>query len=330
MRPARLARLGPLALALALPGCLEQRLDVEVTTRVYADGSCLRRTEYRFERPTPEGEAPPADPSREASPLRTLHRYPSGEPWQVRHDVTSNLHTVTSEALLPAPCGLDWDYWRVRTPGASLAARNRVSFAMQGEDGSERSYDYLETFVDPASPLAANRRLIELLARSEEAFADRFRRELGPAAPRSADVRREFRERLVIPAARRLAEIAERGLYGPREKRDLEDSLEPIAEALEIALIGRARAADPGNVKKAIEAAMEAVIEPAAEQLEREGLQVIELFSRRTVHFKVTLVMPAPVVRANACIQGDTVTWEFDQDDLYGRGFEMWARAVQP
>lgn len=25
---------------------------------------------------------------------------------------------------------------------------------------------------------------------------------------------------------------------------------------------------------------------------------------------------------------GETAPWEFDQDDLYGRGFEMWARAA--
>jgi hypothetical protein len=40
--------------------------------------------------------------------------------------------------------------------------------------------------------------------------------------------------------------------------------------------------------------------------------------------------MPAPIVRANACINGDTVVWEFDEYDLYGRGFEMQARAVVP
>jgi len=218
----------------------------------------------------------------------------------------------------------------VKTPGATLAARNRLSFAAEGEDGSPRSYDFLETFVDPASPLAAGRRLMELLARSDEAFADRFRRELGPAAPRSADVRRDFRERFIVPAARLLAEIAERGMFGPREKQDVDAAWEPLGDGLAAALVGRARSADAEQAGKAAQEALQAVIEPAAEQLEKEGHQLVELFSRRTVHFKVTLIMPAPVVRANACIQGDTVSWEFDQDDLYGRGFEMWARAVQP
>jgi hypothetical protein len=330
MRSRGPGRAGLLLLALCLPGCLDQHLDVQITTRIHADGSCLRRTEYRIERAPREEGVPQPGAAPEDDPLDTLHRYPSGEAWQVRHDRSSNVRTVVSEALLPAPCDLDWDYWRVKTPGGALAARNRVSFAMAGEEGSQRSYDYLETFVDPASPLAATRRLMELLARSEDVFADRFRRGLGPGGPREVDVRREFREHFVLPVTRRLAEIAERGLYGPREKRDLEESLDPMAEALEAALLARARAAEPEAVTQALEAAVQAVVEPAAEQLEKEGLQIVDLFGRRTVTFKVTLVLPAPVVRANACIQGDTVTWEFDQDDLYGRGFEMWARAVQP
>lgn len=37
--------------------------------------------------------------------------------------------------------------------------------------------------------------------------------------------------------------------------------------------------------------------------------------------------MPAPIVRANTCATGDTATWEFEGEDLYGRGFEMWAKA---
>ena len=45
------------------------------------------------------------------------------------------------------------------------------------------------------------------------------------------------------------------------------------------------------------------------------------------LRFRATLVMPVPIVSANACMSGDTAVWEFDQDDLYGRGFEMWARA---
>jgi hypothetical protein len=38
--------------------------------------------------------------------------------------------------------------------------------------------------------------------------------------------------------------------------------------------------------------------------------------------------MPVPIVSANACVSGDTPVWELDQDDLYGRGFEMKASAA--
>lgn len=45
------------------------------------------------------------------------------------------------------------------------------------------------------------------------------------------------------------------------------------------------------------------------------------------VRFRATLVLPVPIVRANTCFQGDIATWEFTQEDLYGRGFEMWVKA---
>jgi hypothetical protein len=37
--------------------------------------------------------------------------------------------------------------------------------------------------------------------------------------------------------------------------------------------------------------------------------------------------MPAPILRANTCFQGDVATWDFDSEDMYGRGFEMSAVA---
>ena len=38
--------------------------------------------------------------------------------------------------------------------------------------------------------------------------------------------------------------------------------------------------------------------------------------------------MPLPILRANACVNGDTAVWEFDEEDLSGRGFEMKAFAA--
>jgi hypothetical protein len=46
------------------------------------------------------------------------------------------------------------------------------------------------------------------------------------------------------------------------------------------------------------------------------------------VHFRATLVMPVPILRANTCVSGDTAVWEFDDDELFGRGFEMTALAA--
>ena len=43
----------------------------------------------------------------------------------------------------------------------------------------------------------------------------------------------------------------------------------------------------------------------------------------RRVHFKFTLVMPGPILRANTCFSGDTATWEFDDEDLYVHGFDI-------
>ena len=38
--------------------------------------------------------------------------------------------------------------------------------------------------------------------------------------------------------------------------------------------------------------------------------------------------MPTPIARANTCFAGDTAVWEFAEDELFGRGFEMTALAA--
>jgi hypothetical protein len=40
--------------------------------------------------------------------------------------------------------------------------------------------------------------------------------------------------------------------------------------------------------------------------------------------------MPVPILRANTCATGDTAQWDFDEDDLFGRGFEMKVLAAAP
>ena len=69
--------------------------------------------------------------------------------------------------------------------------------------------------------------------------------------------------------------------------------------------------------------------EDVQRQIAEAGLPLLPASdSQQPIHFHATLVMPVPIVRANTCAQGDTATWEFDGDDLYGRGFEMWAVAA--
>jgi len=121
-----------LVLALSpLTGCIEDRLNVEITTRVLADGTALRRTEYRLVRvDTDKEDLPLALPAAE-DPLRLLHRFPAGETWTVHDQPEEKAHGVTIEATLPSPNDLDWDYWRVAAPGSPLVARNRVSFSMK-------------------------------------------------------------------------------------------------------------------------------------------------------------------------------------------------------
>jgi len=83
-----------LALPLVAPGCIEERLSVEIFTQVNGDGSCTRRVEYRLERVDKDrgGARVAIDPKED--PLRVAHRFPSGEPWQVRDEAELGLHVV--------------------------------------------------------------------------------------------------------------------------------------------------------------------------------------------------------------------------------------------
>jgi hypothetical protein len=66
------------------------------------------------------------------------------------------------------------------------------------------------------------------------------------------------------------------------------------------------------------------------DEVEQAGLPLLAPDGGTRVRFRATLVMPAPIVRATTCVSGDTAVWEFDGDDLFGRGFEMKALATAP
>lgn len=321
-----------LAAGLLLPalGCIEDRLAVNVTTYVHADGSCVRRVEYRLERVdgesgrTLEVKAP-------EDPLRLYHRFPDGERWSVRDEARPTLHVVSAEARLDSPNDLDWDFWRRRAPAAA-PARNFVSFAMSADRPDAALYEYAETFLDPASPLEGARALGRLLLKREDDFARRVAAALGPAAPRREDVRRAYRERLAQPFSRELERLSSRPIHGPREQRELEallDRLDALDDDLTAALVALSPVAAPVEPEQKLKPASDAFGEAILSELQASGAPLPHDLGEpvQKLRFRVTLVMPAAITRANTCWQGDTAVWEFDQDDLFGRGFEMWARA---
>ena len=314
---------------LAGTACIENRVSVELFTQVQGDGTCTRRVEYRLERvDTNKGDARVAIRP-EDDPLQRWHRFPSGEPWQVREETDTGLHLVVLEAQLPSPGDANGDFYRARAPRAQ-PARNSISAFV---DVEHETYEYQEVFRDPSSPLAAARALSRAAPSRDGEFADGFAEALigKGAGPRDSDVRRAYRERLAEPFAREVALLAERPLYGPRERRDLDTLFERIDEKQKD-LADRLAALTPGTPPEEVAAAAEASFNALGQgllaQLEEAGLPLLTPEGQERVHFRATLVMPAPILRANTCVAGDTATWEFDEEDLYGRGFEMKALAA--
>jgi hypothetical protein len=314
-----------------LTACIESRLSVELFTQIHGDGSCTRRVEYRLERvDTDKGDARVAIPPAEDR-LRTQHRFPSGEPWQIREETQTGLHVVVLEATLPSPNNVDGDYYRARTARAD-PARNAVSAFVDPEHGT---YEYQEVLRDPFSPLAAARFLSRAALKRDGAFAEGFAAALGGkgAGPRESDVRRAYRERLAEPFAREVALIAERPLYGPRERKDLDELFNRLDEKqrdLAARLSALAPGTPPEDVATAVQASFKALGNGLLAQLEEAGLPLSMPGGLGRVRFRATLVMPAPILRANTCATGDTAVWEFDEEDLFGRGFEMKALASAP
>jgi hypothetical protein len=313
---------------LGLTGCIESRLSVELFTQIHGDGTCTRRVEYRLERvDTEKGDARVAIRP-EDDLLRQWHRFPTGEPWQVREDAQTGLHVIVLEALLPSPGAVDGDFYRARAPRAQ-PARNSVSAFVDTEHGT---YEYQEVIRDPSSPLAAARALSRAALKRDRAFAGGFAEALAGkgAGPRESDVRRAYREQLAEPFAREVALLAERPLYGPRERRDLDaifDHLDEKQKALAARLSALAPGTPPEEIAAAAEASFNSLGDALLAQLAEVGLPLLTPEGQGRLRFRATLVMPAPILRANTCVAGDTATWEFEEEDLFGRGFEMKALA---
>jgi hypothetical protein len=315
-------------LALPLAGCIETQLTVELFTQIHADGTCTRRIEYRLERVDPDKGNTRVVLRPEDDVLR-LHRFPSGDPWLLREETDTGLRVVVLEALLPSASLVDGDYFRVRSPRAQ-PARNYVSAFVDAKHGV---YEYQEVLRDPASPLAAARALSRAALKRDEAFAESFALALAGSGvvPRESDVRRAYRERLAEPFAREVAELAERPFYGPRERRELDQVYDRL-DAKQKALSARLSALAPDLAAEAVDAGVEAAFNETGEsllaQLDAAGLPLATEVRQLRMHFRATLVMPVPILRANACVSGDSAVWEFDDEDLFGRGFEMKAFAA--
>jgi len=254
-RPGWLLPLPLLLLALLL-GCIEDRLDVDITTRIQPDGSCIRRIEYRFER-VDSGREPGQKPRIDEGAFFRLHRFPSGDPWSVVRSGDEDTHTLAAEAILPSLNELDWDYWRSSAPQGT-PARNYVSFAMESEPGSTSRYEYSETFLDPASPLAWARSLAQALQRSDDVFAAGLERSLGARRPGRGAIKRAFRERFASPFAREVATLADRPVFGPRERQLLERLLTRKWDELHGDLVGTLAGLAPGSDERAMKAAADA------------------------------------------------------------------------
>jgi hypothetical protein len=330
MRPLPFPAFAALA-TLPLCACIENRMTVELFTQVHGDGSCTRRIEYRLERTdSDQGDARVAIPP-DDDLLFKQHRFLSGEPWQKTEQAELGLHAVTLEAKLASPQDVDGDYFRARGPQAQ-PARNLVSAYVDTEHGH---YEYQEVLRDPSSPLAAARVLSRLALKRDQAFADAFTEaftkatEGKTAPPRATDLRRLFRDLLAEPYAREVAALAERPFYGPRESGELERINRELDDRQK-QLSGRISMLTSGvpaeDIDELTESALGTVLEGLAAQLQSQGLPGLTE-SDITVHFRATLVMPAPILRANTCFTGDTAVWEFEADDLFGRGFEMKALA---
>jgi hypothetical protein len=336
MIPRRLlpaARRGAFVLlsALALSGCLEERLQVQVFTRIQPDGACERRIEYLLEHVDDQtGERRPLDPARDS--LRRLHRFPSGEAWRVRDEVAADRHLVVAEALLPSPNDVGSDYQRAPAP-REAPATNTLSYDCAELETAGAVCDYAELFLDPASPPAVVRRVLGFLAGREDAFARGVSRALRPASPSTASLRAAYRERFVAPLVARAEALATRRFFGPRERADLDALLEEggtRTEDLVVAVSALTPGAGADRVREAVEAEIERQVERFTSETPSAGELLGGDTARRLLQFRATVVMPGPILRANTCFGGDTASWEFTGEDLYLQGFDLRARAAAP
>ena len=317
------------AVVLSGAACFQERLDVDITTRIHPDGTCERRIEYRLEHSDTDKEGDrkrvAIDPEKDA--LRRFHRFPTVEPWRLREERTADSHVVVVEALLPSPNDIGSDYSRASSPRAP-AASNTISYGC--DKGEAAVCEYAELFFDPASPPAVIHGATRYLLTHDDDLAKSLAHALGSASPPVKVLKKLYRERFAKPLADEAERLAGRVFFGPRERSELEALMKDLDERsaqLAIAVAEVAPAAGPEASQKAVDESLDALFG----RFDEEVPGATAVFTDDTkVHFKYTLVMPGPILRANTCFTGDTATWEFDDEDLYVHGFDVRARAAAP
>jgi hypothetical protein len=318
-------------LLVPLAGCIEERLSVDIHTQLYLDGSCTRRIDYTLERVDPDRGGVREAFGEGGGALRRMHRFPNGEEWTIEEETAEGFHRVVVEAALSSPNDFDGDFFRSRTP-STPPVRNFISAYTSVEEGV---YDYHEVFRDPVSPLAGMRALARQVASRDGEFARLFGEAFGDrsGSPPEAELRWAFHEFFADPLVRDLSSLTSRPLYGPRERRAfdaIQDGFEGRQEDLNRAVQRLVPTAPVEDADEAVGAALETLGESVLREAEAADVS-LGLFERRSpIRFRATVVMPYPIRRCNACAVGDTAVWEFDEQDLYGRGFEMTALASAP
>jgi hypothetical protein len=128
-------------------------------------------------------------------------------------------------------------------------------------------------------------------------------------------------------------ELRRRPIFGPRERRLLDEALENVEVRqahLRRAVRELAQGLAVDDLDQAVDAAMDVLGEDLLERSRESGIPLLPDGRGTRLTFRATLVLPYPIRRANTCATGDTAVWEFDGEELYGRGFEMMAVTSPP
>ena len=152
----------------------------------------------------------------------------------------------------------------------------------------------------------------------DDDFARALLRALGPSGRSSeADVRRRLPRRIAEPFAREVAASPSARSRSPRAQgaRQIYWTASTPPEGPRGALLRSPRALPAERSTRPCDDGVRrswARSLLARARTRRPAARPRDATQPR-IHFRATLIMPGPIVRANTCAQGDTATWEFDR-----------------